>query len=193
VPFSTLIFCLAFTLGADPPSASPASPLPLPRSSIAAVLALRGELGLDAVQVKQLEDRDSALQKQTADLRDQLEAATSRSRAGGGQKGGRPSGAGEAAPPAMSPSDAAHPEDGGGGGRHGGGMSGRHGGGGRRAALDPGARAADLQGRIDDADTAAWLAAEPLLREPQRERARAVAEKYREALADEREAKRAGH
>jgi len=72
-------------------------------------------------------------------------------------------------------------------------MSRRHGGGGQRAAQDPAARASDLQAEIDDADTSAWLAAEALLQEPQRERARAVAEKYREALADEREAKRARH
>jgi hypothetical protein len=163
VPLSALMCSLAFMLGADPSSASPAPPLPLPRSSIAAVLAHRGELGLEAAQVKQLEARDGALQKEIADLRERLAAVPSRGRAGGGGRGG------------------------------GGGMGGRHGGGGGRAAQDPAARASDLQAKIDDADTSAWLAAEALLQESQRERARAIAEKYREALADEREAKRVGH
>jgi hypothetical protein len=40
---------------------------------------------------------------------------------------------------------------------------------------------------FDDADTAAFLEAERALREPQREPARAIAESYREALADARD------
>lgn len=72
-----------------------------------------------------------------------------------------------------------------------------HGGGGYRRsrpaghpARDPAARAAELRRRLDDADTAAWLEAEDLLREPHREPARQIAEKYREALADERDAEK---
>ena len=45
----------------------------------------------------------------------------------------------------------------------------------------------------DDADTAAWLSAENVLDPSRRERARDVAEKYREALADQREADRKAH
>lgn len=45
-----------------------------------------------------------------------------------------------------------------------------------------------MQAKIDEADTAAWLGAEEILPESQREKARALAEKYREALADQREA-----
>jgi len=41
--------------------------------------------------------------------------------------------------------------------------------------------------QLDNADTEAWLAAEVLLPEEKRARARDVAEKYREALADARE------
>lgn len=75
----------------------------------------------------------------------------------------------------------------------GGGMGGHRGSAGsQHPARDPAERAAALQTQIDDADTAAWLAAEALLRESQREKARAVAEKYREELADEREAAKAG-
>jgi hypothetical protein len=49
-----------------------------------------------------------------------------------------------------------------------------------------------LQSKIDDADTAAWLAAGPLLPESRREKARDIAEKCRETLADRRESERAG-
>jgi len=47
--------------------------------------------------------------------------------------------------------------------------------------------AASVTDRLDDADTAAFLEAERALRDPQRERAREIAESYREALADARE------
>jgi hypothetical protein len=190
-----LLYASAAVLLAGPSSAFPAPAGPLPRSSIAAVLAHRGELGLDDAQVKQLEDRDAALQKQIAEIRSRAEATPPGDRASKGRNGGRPSGS-DGAPPPLSPVDAARPGGFGGGGMHrgsGGGMGGHRGGAGsQHPARDPAERAAALQTRIDDADTAAWLAAEALLRESQREKARAVAEKYREALADEREAARAG-
>ena len=47
--------------------------------------------------------------------------------------------------------------------------------------------AASVTDRLDDADTAAFMEAERALRDPQRERAREIAESYREALADARE------
>jgi hypothetical protein len=73
-------------------------------------------------------------------------------------------------------------------------MSHRLGSGGRGgAAPDAAARAAALQTQMDDADTAAWLDAEALLPEALREKARAIAEKYREALADARQAPSTGH
>lgn len=190
---SMLSVTCALVLGADP-KATPAAPsVSLPRSSIAAVLAHRNELGLDEAQVSQLEERDAALQKQVAELRQQL-AATSSHR-GGDWRGAEqplpgPSAVGSAP---LSPTAAALPEGSSGGGHRGGG-TGRHGGSGRGAPAtqDPAARAASLQSKIDDADTAAWLAAEAVLPEAKREQARDVAEKYREALADEREAARAG-
>jgi hypothetical protein len=89
--------------------------------------------------------------------------------------------------PTERPRDAAAgPGSGGraGGGRYGGG---RHGTAGGHAVEDPSTRGVDLQHRLDDADTQAWLEAESVLAEWQREPARAVAEKYREALADQRE------
>ena len=56
-----------------------------------------------------------------------------------------------------------------------------------RTGDDPAGRASRLQMQLDNADTEAWLAAEVLLPEEKRARARDVAEKYREALADARE------
>ena len=64
------VLALLSQLAVDPSSmAQPAPPL-LPRSSIAAVLAHRGELGLDDAEVKSLEERDAALQKRLAEIRE---------------------------------------------------------------------------------------------------------------------------
>lgn len=183
-------------LGADSSSAPRPAPRPLPRSSIAAVLAHRGELGLDGAEVKRLEERDAVLQRRLAEIRDQLEAPEGRDRAGReGRSPPRPPADGSSPQPSLpevGPGQGAGP--GGGPGprgrfRAGGGHGGRRSGGGR-LAQDPAARAAELRRRLDDADTAAWLEAETLLRESHREPARAVAEKYREDLADERDAER---
>jgi hypothetical protein len=188
---SGLAISWLLVLGTEPSPAAPARLLP--RSSIAAVLAHRGELGLDDTQVKQLEERDAALQRQIADVRERLRAAPSRGGASEGRSRDRQAGAGEGASP-PSPADAARAGDASvGRGRRGGGMGGHRGGGGgsEHPVQDPAARAAALQAQLDDADTAAWLDAEALLPEPQRDKARAIAERYREALADEREASRA--
>jgi len=164
--------CLALAQAAEAP---PASPAPLPRSSIAAVLARRGELGLTDAEVSQLEKRDAALQDRVAQLR---QAAASPGPKGSG-KGGAPAGG-----PPSSPGDG--PPHG--GGRPGGDGGGRHGERSAQQPHDPASRAAALEARIDDADTEAWLSAEAALDPSRRERAREVAEKYREALADRREA-----
>jgi hypothetical protein len=47
-----------------------------------------------------------------------------------------------------------------------------------------------LDARLDDADTAAFLRAEPVLTAAQRERAREIATSYREQLFERREAMR---
>ncbi len=188
------VLALLSRLAVDSPPTPPSPPRLLPRSSIAAVLARRGELGLDGAEVKRLEERDAALQKRLAEIREQSGAAESRGpgKAGRGSTA-RPSA--DAPAPPSSPSDPAH--DGAGSGSYGGG---RHRGGGgygghrtekaSRPGQDPGTRAAQLQQRLDDADTAAWLEAETLLEKPHREPARDVAETYREALADQRDAER---
>ena len=181
IPSAAAVACSLLLLSGDgaPPSAPAA---PLPRSSIAAVLAHRGALGLTEVEVAELERRDEALQKQLDDIREQLGAP---SRPGASARRSAP--ADRAAQP-PSPSAAALPEGAGRGGRGGG----RRGGGSGPEGRDPSARAAQLQSRLDDADTAAWLSAEASLDASRREKAREVAAAYREQLADRREAERAG-
>jgi len=175
------LLCL---LAADAPPAPPAVARLLPRSSIAAVIARRGELGLGDAQVKQLEEREAALQRQLAEIRTSFAAPPKV------ERGDREGPEGKAGPASRSGGGPGSPGEGrGGGGRHG-----NRGGGGARPAPgeSPAARATELRQRLDDADTAAWLGAEQLLPEGLREPARAVAERYREALADQREAERRG-
>jgi hypothetical protein len=191
---TVLALVLAALLGADPAPGPPASASLLPRSSIAAVLARRTELGLTDAEIEQLEEREAALQKQVAALREQQAARAARVRPGGGGRESRPGGPDAGALP-ISPSAAALPEGATGAGGHPGGGAGGHRSQGERAGKAPPASTATtatLQVQIDDADTAAWLGAEPLLREPMRERARAIAEAYREALADEQERAKGG-
>jgi hypothetical protein len=180
------IVALALVLHVGLPG-DPAPASPLPRSSIAAVLAHRGELGLSDAEVTALEERDVALQKHLSEIREP-HGANERSAPGEGatRLGKR---AGDDAQGARAPSDNALPEGAvgaNGGQRH---RSGRHG---ARTSADgrpddPAGRASRLQMQLDNADTEAWLAAEVLLPEEKRARARDVAEKYREALADARE------
>ncbi len=179
------------TLGADPAPAAVPPAEPLPRSSIAAVLAHRGELGLTDAEARELERRDDAVAKRQEDLREQLSAAR---RGGGSRSGGTRSGPGERGALPLSPTASALPEGASGGG-HRGGSGGSHRGEGRGAegAQDPAVRAAALQSRMDDADTAAWLSAESVLDPSRREKARDVAERFRETLADRREAERKAH
>ena len=176
---SSLALACAVLLGAEAPATSPGPGGPLPRSSIAAVLAHRGDLGLTDAEVSELEKRDEALQKQVAKIREEFPGSSH----GSGGPGG--TGAG--------PSPMAAPPEGGGGGHHGGGGGGRHhdGSGGSSGRQDSAGRGAVLRSRLDDADTTAWLAAETVIAESRREKARDVAERYREALADRREAERA--
>jgi hypothetical protein len=153
------------------PASSPAeAPLPpLPRSSIAAVLAHRNELRLTAEQVNALGELDDQLQKARAAL--ESGARTRRAQ-------GSPAGA------------AAGGSRMGGGGGMGRGMRGGR----RMAGGRPGAgevrQGTPLEQRLDDLDTEAYLHAESVLTEAQQGPAREIAEQYREALADRREAAR---
>lgn len=168
------------------------TPLPdLPRSSIAAVVLHRQELGLTEDQVRDLELRDLDRQKEDAALREEIEqerkkATDARSAASNG------GGAGNSA--------AGMRGGGSGGGMHGGGgmRGGGMGGGGMRAgagrnggghANSPAQEASSvsLEDRLDANDTKAYLDAEGLLADTQRDRARDIASDFREKLYERRE------
>jgi hypothetical protein len=146
MPLARRLAAIALSLAGAAAGAAEPSPkaLPklLPRSSVAAVLAHRTELGLDDDQVRRLQGIDDELQRRNAEL--------------------------PAAAPAGRP-----------GGRRGPGPRGDA----RRPPADP-------ERVRNDNDTAAYLRAEEILRPDQRDRAREIAERYREELYDQRAAAR---
>ena len=170
---------LACAHAQPPPPPEPPHPIMLlPRSSIAAILAHRGDLELTDDQVQRLEDRDDALELQQAALREDF---ARREEARKGRSADQQNGQNGA-----SPASQAQPPGGGMGGGFGGG---RHRGQQSRTAPipdrpDPKA----LEDKLDDNDTRAYLAAEAaVLTEKQKEPARDIAEKYREDLYDQRD------
>ncbi|HXN42404.1 MAG TPA: hypothetical protein VN918_11480 [Myxococcaceae bacterium] len=136
-------------------------PPPLPRSSIAAVLAARGELNLTVEQLGQLEKMDEQLEKANAPIRSEIQRLTQggvTSNPAAGSTGRRAGGAGSrrrGEPGAGSP---------------------------RTGRGAPGT----LQERIDDNDTQAYLQAESVLTPEQQPRAREIASRFREELWDRR-------
>jgi hypothetical protein len=186
---TSILASLGLVLAASDAGPESQAARPLPDSSIAAVLAARGELGLSADQVKELEGRDAALQRQRAAIRELQGAPPAPAK---GSQRGPPGadGASRGTPPDAIPGD----RSAGAGARGGAGV----GGGGRKPSKTPGAgttgdaqdpatRAAALQRQLDDADTRAWLEAEARLPPEMQERARAIAARYREALGSQRE------
>jgi hypothetical protein len=161
-----LLAAPGFSSAADSP---PAPARMLPRSSIAAVLSHRSELRLDDDQVRRLERMDDELQRRNAEL----PAGSSSPRRGGegARQGGRPA-----------------ERDAEGGAEGMGRPGGRHGPGSPRAKGEPRRAPADPDRVRADNDTAAYLQAEELLRPEQRDRAREIAERYREELYDQRNA-----
>ncbi len=166
-----LLFVLVLSCASAPPSApapAPGSAKPLPASSIAAVLMHREELGLTDQQCRQLNELATALDKQNGELR--------------------------ASPAATHSDEASHEEPGqadhapipGTGARGAGGRGKRRSAGRSDSRPQPDFRQAVLRA-MDDNDTQAYLQAEALLTPSQRERARDIAEEYREARYDERE------
>jgi hypothetical protein len=149
----------------QPPIGLEANPHPvvlLPRSSIAAVLAHRGELDLSVEQVERLQGRDDELENEQAALRVALER-----REQSAEKGAQQPVAGMAGGP---------------GGRHHGQQQSVP------AETRPKSKTSNLEDQLDDNDTRAYLAAEAaVLTEKQREPARDIAEKYREDLYDQRD------
>lgn len=131
----------------------------LPRSSIAAVLQHRAELGLTEEQAQKLQARDDQLETDNAGLH---EPGTPRKRPDGEQGGMRGGGMGM-----------------GGGGMH----HGRGGGGGPRRE----SHIESVQQQRDANDTAAFTEIESLLTEAQRPKAEAIASQYRDQLYHQRE------
>jgi hypothetical protein len=166
----------------------PATLPPLPRSSLAAVILHRSELGLTDDQVRELEQIDQRREAEDAaaraDLAPKAKSATASPNSG--------SGTGNAATTTPSGAPAGGPSGSGmGGGRMGGMRGGRMGGRGFRAPDNNGARsgqrAAKLEDRLEDDDTKAYLDGEEVLTEPQREQAREIASDYRAQIYDRRE------
>ena len=142
---------------AQPPPPEPAAPLlPLPRSSIAAILAHRGDLDLTDEQVRRLQERDDALDKAQADLR----AAAAKQQ----QTPKRP---GQGTSVDMPNPNAGHHR------------------GQQRASTDAPPKSPSITQQMDDNDTRAYLDAEAaVLTEKQKDPAREIASKYREDLYD---------
>jgi hypothetical protein len=191
----TLATIEAMTFQAGQEAGKSGPPLLLPRSSIAAVLARRGELNLTAAQVKDLERRDEELHREQQDIRERFNVPAENRQTksplafkGPGGGGGRS----QSGSPGTAPGDTS----GGGQGIPGGGAGGAAGGrgghgqgaqGSRGKSDDPKQRAARLLEELDGADTRAWMEAAAKLPPELQERATAIAEKYREDLSDQRE------
>jgi hypothetical protein len=150
----------------------------LPRSSIAAVVSHRAELGLTDEQVGEMERIDLKRDGEDAATRDEL--AKEHKQAASGRPPGAGSGGSRSAPQGMR-----------GGGMRGGGMHGGRMGGGIPASGSSGVRKPDrqatLEDRLDENDTKAYLDAENVLTEEQKGRARDIASEYREQLYERRE------
>jgi len=168
----------------SPPAGSPAAtaqaPLPpLPRSSIAAVVLHREELGLSDDQVRDLELRDQEREKEDAAIRDELEK---RRRQAEDARGAASNGGASAGGPGSSS---------GGQGMRGGGMRGRSGG---RTPRPPGppspSHEQSLDDRTDANDTKAYLDIEDRLNAEQLEKAREIASDFRARLYERRESLR---
>ena len=162
------------------PAAVDATPLPpLPRSSIAAVVQQRAKLGLTDDQVRDLEEIDREREKADSAFTDEMTqkqkaaqaaaaSAGSSPPAGGGRGGGMRGGGMR------------------GGGMGGGGMGGRRG----PTQASNGTAPVTLQDRLDENDTKAFLDAEQVLTEAQRDEAREIASDYRAQLYERREVER---
>ncbi len=163
------VFACASAPKPAPPTVPTRSPAPLPRSSILAVLSDRAALRLDDDQAKRLEQLQADLDRRQADIR---------------QGKATP-----AAPEVTTNAAGARPVE---GRRRSGRALGDSTGSQRGRDASKGSRGggANVDRALDDADTAAFLEAEKIFRDGQRERAREVAEKYREDLFDAREAAR---
>ena len=152
---------LVLVIGCATAAPAPQALKPLPRSSVAALIGHTGELELDPKQVAELTAIDDQLERDCALLRERLQTIVDKQ-------------------PRYADDDRLT----GGASQRGSGYSGRPG-------PPPPGKEPDIAGALlqalDDKDTQAYLQAEEALSEPQREKARAIAGKYREDLWDQRE------
>lgn len=190
--------CASAPVSREPPANQP----PLPRSSIVAVLAHRGELELSEEQATVLERADAELQVQLSRLRTEgVVAPPAEPRSGPPPESGPPPGSPGAGGPGGGRSPGMGMNMGPGGVQltPGGGM----GGGAGRAGMapsgaapaapprrDPARAQQAIEAKLDEADTRAFLKAEAALTPAQRERAREIAGAYREQLFERREQQR---
>jgi hypothetical protein len=155
---------------------------PMPRSSIAAVVQQRAKLGLTDDQVRDLEEIDQDREKANAAFADEVAQK---------QKAAQAAGASAAsAPPASGARGGGMGGGMRGGGMHGGGMGGRRGPPPAAHAASNGTDPATVQDRLDENDTKAFLDAESVFTEAQREPAREIASDYRAQLYERRERER---
>lgn len=175
-----LSVCGCATVPKEPPGPPPTRPTE--RSSLDAILMHKVELQLTEQQENRLRDIDDA-----REVRAQEATQAFRARVEGERKAeaGLPPSGGASSRGGVSPGMGGGRGGGmrGGGGR--GGLGGGSNGGGRRG---PPAEIEALDARLDDADTQAFFAAEPLLTPAQLELARKFASTYREALYNWRQA-----
>ena len=188
--FPIVLLMFACAHGSDPYGARENQPLPNRpdcHSSVEAVLTHSDELRLTAEQVVAL----SAIDQR---LRAENESIASRKVEGGKASGGSPpAGSGNPGAQGSTPSPQGGAGNSGGpGGRMGGGRGrGRMPMGGSNGSPAPGGHTAkSMEERMDENDSKAYFDAEEILDASQRERAREVAEDYRERLFDWREALR---
>jgi len=184
-----LLAACAHAPAEDAPSPAPTTPAPQPpldHSSVAAVLAHRGELHLSDDQIQKLEGIDRELLAKNEAIRAEGSAVHKANTTASSVQRSDPSMTRPTTDPTAS-----------GAGRMGGGRGMGMGGGHRRGSMGGGAagdsKHPDPESRMDENDTDAYFDAEALLSESQRPRAREIAEEYREQLYDYREAVRAKH
>jgi hypothetical protein len=184
--FCLEILCLSLVSCAhdEPPTPANVAPLPpLPRSSIAAVVQQRATLKLTDDQVRDLEALDQDREKANAALLEEVAQKQKALTAGSSGSGGARNA------PSTGGMNGGGMNGGGmrGGGMRGGGMGGRRG---APAASHPSAAgpdAATVQDRLDENDTKAFLDAEQVLTDAQRDPAREIASDYRAQLYERRE------
>ena len=175
-----ILFLVSCAHDEPPVPVNVASLPPLPRSSIAAVVQQRATLKLTDEQVRDLEALDQEREKANAAILDEVDKRQKAAQAAAGSAGS--GGAGNAASTGGMNGGGMR-----GGGMRGGGMGGRRGAPSASHPSAAGPDAATVQDRLDENDTKAFLDAEQVLTQLQRDPAREIASDYRAQLYERRE------